>query len=458
MTSSDFSAIASLNTGAHTVPPSVDAFLATADDDAANRASLVRMHQRIRNMEPRDDSLLTIRFAQREVDEELFPDASVVAEELIIVDHIFRCTLYGEWLEDVVSPVKSQCQRRYPAVPCRAVADRARPRADLYEALQPPRLPLAVPRPTPRATAERGVTPSATGSVQVAQRVTLERAQLRAREQRRRAFAAAHLARERARQAFEDALRLAHRGQVLEAQQAAARARRRARRPSQQPAHPAARSSLCTPKARLYTSAKERRRHRWRALRGAGIILEPPLDERRLRDGDRTVAKSDAVGGAAARRLLRAHRAAGGARQRVRACVCCGVTVLELHEEAALVTGRQKHVGSAGERARCASTAASCRRPKPARRTNLRGLLASVGLEGPVGIWDGAADASGRVLARSTRIRCMGREYENTRRYMRMSSPFTVLDHVHVACCDCAQRSAIKDKRARDGALLGAQE
>lgn len=99
------------------MPPSVDAFLATADDDAANRASLVRMHQRIRNMEPRDDSLLTIRFAQREVDEELFPDASVVAEELIIVDHIFRCTLYGEWLEDVMRLVKSQCQRRYPAVP-----------------------------------------------------------------------------------------------------------------------------------------------------------------------------------------------------------------------------------------------------------------------------------------------------------------------------------------------------
>lgn len=140
------------------------------------------------------------------------------------------------------------------------------------------------------------------------------------------------------------------------------------------------------------------------------------------------------------------------------ACACCGVTVLELHEEAALVTGRQStwECGRAGTLRIDGGVVppAEARASHP----NLRGLLASVGLEGPVGIWDGEADASGRVLARSTRIRCMGREYENTRRYMRMSSPFTVLDHVHVACCDCAQRSAIKDKRARDGALLGAQD
>ena len=97
--------------------PSVDAFLATATDVEVRRVREVQTHQRVRGMDARDDSALTLMYARQELDAELFPSASTVAEELVIVDHIYQTTLYGELLEGVMRLIKAKAHRMYPAIP-----------------------------------------------------------------------------------------------------------------------------------------------------------------------------------------------------------------------------------------------------------------------------------------------------------------------------------------------------
>lgn len=97
--------------------PSVDAFLATASAAEARRVREVQTHQRVHGMAPRDDSALTLLYARQELDVELFPGAAAVAEELVVVDHIYQTTLYGELLEGVMRVVKARAHRMYPAIP-----------------------------------------------------------------------------------------------------------------------------------------------------------------------------------------------------------------------------------------------------------------------------------------------------------------------------------------------------
>lgn len=99
------------------MPPSVDAFLVTATDAEARRVREVHLHQRIRGMDPRDDSALTLMYARRGLDPALFPGAPAVAEELVVVNHIYQTTLYGELLEGVMRVVKARAHRMYPAIP-----------------------------------------------------------------------------------------------------------------------------------------------------------------------------------------------------------------------------------------------------------------------------------------------------------------------------------------------------
>lgn len=97
--------------------PSVDAFLTTAADAEFRRVREVQTHQRVHGMHPRDDSALTLMYARQELDAEVFPSASTVAEELVIVDHIYQTTLYGELLEGVMRLIKAKAHRMYPAIP-----------------------------------------------------------------------------------------------------------------------------------------------------------------------------------------------------------------------------------------------------------------------------------------------------------------------------------------------------
>jgi len=101
-------------------------------------------------------------------------------------------------------------------------------------------------------------------------------------------------------------------------------------------------------------------------------------------------------------------------RPETRACAQCGATVLELREEAALVFGR-------------ASTW-TCARGGTLR---VDGAVVpvlvdddedAVELQGPVGVWRGD-----RSVTRHTRVRCMGRVYANTKRYLAMPRPYRVL-------------------------------
>lgn len=97
------------------MPPSVERFLATeADAEARARVEAVRRVQlEGLGMLPRDDSHLTILYAQKQADPELADDARLVAEELWVTDQIYARTLYGELLEEVMRRVAHRLRRRY---------------------------------------------------------------------------------------------------------------------------------------------------------------------------------------------------------------------------------------------------------------------------------------------------------------------------------------------------------
>ena len=68
------------------------------------RVQAVHAEQRARGMQPRADSKLTLLYANGEADP-LYATAADVAHELCVVDHIFRTTLYGEIIEEVMRRV-----------------------------------------------------------------------------------------------------------------------------------------------------------------------------------------------------------------------------------------------------------------------------------------------------------------------------------------------------------------
>lgn len=63
-------------------------------------------------MQPRNDSRLTRQYAEGCADPE-FVTINDVVHELYIVDAIFRTTLYGEVIEDVMRQVANEIRRRY---------------------------------------------------------------------------------------------------------------------------------------------------------------------------------------------------------------------------------------------------------------------------------------------------------------------------------------------------------
>lgn len=83
----------------------------------SQRREAVHAAQRRMGMEPRDDSALTERFAAGEADPE-YATPEEVAHELCVVDHIYRTTLYGEVIEDVMRGVahrlREETGRRLP--------------------------------------------------------------------------------------------------------------------------------------------------------------------------------------------------------------------------------------------------------------------------------------------------------------------------------------------------------
>ena len=100
-----FAAVAAAATTAATATTATAPTLPVAASDAAReRVDAVHAAQRARGMEPRGDSRLTQLFADGVADA-VYASADDVAHELCVVDHIFRTTLYGEIIEDVMRRV-----------------------------------------------------------------------------------------------------------------------------------------------------------------------------------------------------------------------------------------------------------------------------------------------------------------------------------------------------------------
>ena len=85
-----------------TAPPS---------DDRAQRIALVHSYQRHLNMEPRSDSQLTELFAQGALDGRMTADQ--VARELLATDFVYKHTLYGDVIEDVLRRIAARLRKRH---------------------------------------------------------------------------------------------------------------------------------------------------------------------------------------------------------------------------------------------------------------------------------------------------------------------------------------------------------
>ena len=72
-------------------------------DERESRIALVHAWQRHYGMEPRDDSKLTELFADGALG--MGAQADVVARELVVTDHIYKTTLYGEVIEEFLRRV-----------------------------------------------------------------------------------------------------------------------------------------------------------------------------------------------------------------------------------------------------------------------------------------------------------------------------------------------------------------
>ena len=73
------------------------------------RKADVHFHQRLLNMEPRDDSTLTEMYARGE----LFMTSQEVARELMATDFIYKNTLYGEIIEEFMREVATNLREMH---------------------------------------------------------------------------------------------------------------------------------------------------------------------------------------------------------------------------------------------------------------------------------------------------------------------------------------------------------
>ena len=76
-----------------------------------SRLNEVRHRQLKLGMQPRDDSQLTFRFALGMLDAD--ETAATVANELIIVDALYKKTPYGDIIEDVLREIAHHVRKRY---------------------------------------------------------------------------------------------------------------------------------------------------------------------------------------------------------------------------------------------------------------------------------------------------------------------------------------------------------
>lgn len=83
--------------------------------DATRRRDAVVCAQRRLGMSPRADSQLTNRYAAGTCDPE-YDTAEAVAEELVVVHHIYMTTLYGDIIEEVMRQIARWLKRRYRRV------------------------------------------------------------------------------------------------------------------------------------------------------------------------------------------------------------------------------------------------------------------------------------------------------------------------------------------------------
>ena len=82
----------------------------------ADRLEAVHCEQRRLGMEPRADSRLALQFASGTCEQE-YQTAAQVAEELVLVDRIYKTTLYGEIIEETMRAIANRIKREYRVIP-----------------------------------------------------------------------------------------------------------------------------------------------------------------------------------------------------------------------------------------------------------------------------------------------------------------------------------------------------
>lgn len=80
---------------------------------ALERVEWVHSAQRERGMEPRNDSILTYKYAMEELDDDDDDVPSSIAAELVFVDRLYKTTNYGRLLEDVLRGIADSMKRKY---------------------------------------------------------------------------------------------------------------------------------------------------------------------------------------------------------------------------------------------------------------------------------------------------------------------------------------------------------
>ena len=78
---------------------------------ASKRIEMIHNAQRRLGMEPRDDSQLTYNYAIGILNDDEVPSA--IANELVVVDRIYRTTEYGTLVEDVLREIAAHIRRKY---------------------------------------------------------------------------------------------------------------------------------------------------------------------------------------------------------------------------------------------------------------------------------------------------------------------------------------------------------
>ena len=78
---------------------------------AQQRMEWVHTAQRQLGMEPRNDSILTYKYAIGELEDDDVPSA--IAKELVFVDRLYKQTSYGRILEDVLRGIADHIRRKY---------------------------------------------------------------------------------------------------------------------------------------------------------------------------------------------------------------------------------------------------------------------------------------------------------------------------------------------------------